>query len=509
MKIMYIPLDERPCNYQYPSMIASLKDDIDIVVPPLELLGRKKEKADTDRLLDWMENNIVGSDALIVSVEMFVYGGLVPSRLHHMSANECIKNLKRLERLKEHNPDIKIYASNLIMRTPAYDSSDEEPDYYENHGKDIFTFGFLTDKKKRGLTTESEERELEAIKDRVPSEYLNDYIDRRKVNLEVNKAAIELVKDGVIDFLSIPQDDCSEFGFTPMDHEVVEGKISDWRLSSKVHNYPGADEVGCTLLSRAYNEHYSRCPKVYPIYSAVNGPYIIPSLEDRPIGESVKAHVIAAGGLLVDSIEESDFILLLNTPGKMTGWANDQENKDVTYTSHRSLREFVERTKNYVAQGKKCVIADVAFINGGETELIYMLDDAGIMDKLYGYAGWNTVCNTMGTAVATGMIGYDTESDPERLYNLAFRFMEDWCYQSVIRQDVIKNELQEINAGSTTLNENEDKIIPIIKEKLDMHWSENIRNSFKDFNIEIEEIYAPWNRMFEIGMAISLKPKKQ
>ena len=42
-----------------------------------------------------------------------------------------------------------------------------------------------------------------------------------------------------------------------------------------------------------------------------------------------------------------------------------------------------------------------------------------------------------------------------------------------------------------------------------MHWSENIRNIVKDFNIEIEEIYAPWNRMFEIGMAISLKPKKQ
>lgn len=79
----------------------------------------------------------------------------------------------------------------------------------------------------------------------------------------------------------------------------------------------------------------------------------------------------------------------------------------------------------------------MAFISGGDTELVYMLDDAGIMDKLYGYAGWNTVCNTMGTAVATGLIGYDTGDEHERIYNLIFRFMENWCYQSIVRFDVI------------------------------------------------------------------------
>ena len=60
----------------------------------------------------------------------------------------------------------------------------------------------------------------------------------------------------------------------------------------------------------------------------------------------------------------------------------------------------------------------MAFISGGDTELVYMLDDASIMDKLYGYAGWNTV----------GLIGYDTGDEHERIYNLIFRFMEDWCY---------------------------------------------------------------------------------
>lgn len=504
MKIMYIPLDERPCNYQYPSMIAALKEDINLVVPPLEILGRKKTKTDTGKLWSWMKGNMDDCDALILSIEMFVYGGLVPSRLHHMSVDECLENLKRIEEIKKYNSDIKIYASNLIMRTPSYSNSDEEPDYYENYGKDIFTFGYLTDKKKRGLLTSSEEEKLKAVREHIPSEYLDDYIERRKVNLAVNQAAIELVKDGFIHFLSIPQDDCSEFGFTPMDHEVVDRSISKWRLKFKVYNYPGADEVGCTLLSRAYNEYHSRCPKVYPVYSSVNGPFIIPSLEDRPIGESVKAHITAAGGLIADSATESDFILLLNTPGKMTQNSTEQENKDITYSSHRSLREFVERARDYIAQGKKCVLADVAFINGGDTELIYMLDDAEIMDKLYGYAGWNTVCNTMGTAIATGLIGYDSQDEYQRIYNLVFRFIEDWCYQSIVRRDITLNELQIINGGSTTLNENEGKIVPIIKDKLDRHWNENIKKSFKGYDVKIEDIYMPWNRMFEIGMNISI-----
>lgn len=508
MKIMYIPLDERPCNYQYPSMIAGLKDDIELIIPPLDLLGKKKEEADTDRLWNWMKDNIVNCNALVLSIEMFVYGGLVPSRIHHMSIDECLERLQRIKLIKEINPGIKIYASNLIMRTPSYNSSDEEPDYYGDYGKDIFTFGYLTDKEKRGIITPEEIKQIEALKNQIPSEYLNDYIERRKINLAINQAAIMLVKNGFIHFLSIPQDDCSEFGFTPMDHTVVERRISNWRLNFKIYNYPGADEVGCTLLSRAYNEYYFRRPKVYTVYSSVYGPFIVPHLEDRPIGESVKAHITAAGGWIADSPDESDFILLINTPGKEMQASIYQKEKDITYSSYRNLREFAENIKKYIIQGKKCVVADVAFINGGDTELVYMMDDLNIMDHLYGYAGWNTVCNTMGTAIATGLIGYDSNNDNERIYNLAFRFMEDWCYQSIVRQDVTLNEIQNINGGSTSLGDNENKITAVIKDRLNRHWSEHIKNSFKDFDIVVDKVYAPWHRMFEIGMDMYVQPKK-
>ena len=48
MKILYIPLDERPCNWAYPQMIARLSPEIELVVPPLDLLGQKKQAAPLD-----------------------------------------------------------------------------------------------------------------------------------------------------------------------------------------------------------------------------------------------------------------------------------------------------------------------------------------------------------------------------------------------------------------------------------------------------------------------------
>ena len=39
-KVVMIPLDERPCNYNFPSQLPT--GDVKIVLPPFELMGNKK-----------------------------------------------------------------------------------------------------------------------------------------------------------------------------------------------------------------------------------------------------------------------------------------------------------------------------------------------------------------------------------------------------------------------------------------------------------------------------------
>src|SRR5690625_3599625 len=157
--IAYLPLDERPCNRLYPQMLAEMTD-VAFSCPKKQLLGNKKEAADFAGIESWLLKNTLDKDYLIVSIDMLLYGGIVPPRLHSLTIKECVKRLEVLKRIREQNPSIQIYAFQLIMRVPAYNNSDEEPDYYADYGKDIFTYGFLTDKARVDKLTEEESTQL-------------------------------------------------------------------------------------------------------------------------------------------------------------------------------------------------------------------------------------------------------------------------------------------------------------------------------------------------------------
>ncbi|MFA6074854.1 MAG: DUF4127 family protein [Negativicutes bacterium] len=507
MKIVYLPLDERPCNYIYPQMIADIRSNVELIAPPREMLGTKKTPADTDKLWEWLQTAVVGADKLVVSLEQLVYGGLLPSRLHHERVETLLARLGRLEAIKSINSDIEILAACLIMRTPTYSSSEEEPDYYQEFGNDIFRWGWLNDKTEREGLSAAETSELGQIIARLPKEPLDDYCERRRKNIEINKAAIGLTDSGVIDFLSIPQDDSAPYGFTAIDQKTIVSEVVGRRLQPRVHMYPGADEVGCTLLVRCIAYKY-RPLKIFPFYSAVNAANVIALYEDRPLGECLKAHILAAGCLVADSPEQADIILAINAPGKFMMESASQFAKDITYSSYRNLREFVMRISDYVADGYQVAVADVAFCNGGDHELVQMLDDAGMLDEITAYAGWNTNCNTTGTVIATAIFAYEDSRGKEIVRNKIYHLLEGWAYQGVIRQEMIVDFLPQYGASYFVMNGFDEEINRETEHRLERFWYANIRNSFIDWEIERLTVWRPWRRMFEIGVKFDLFYKK-
>ncbi|MGL4671520.1 DUF4127 family protein, partial [Cetobacterium sp.] len=87
-KILYVPLDERPCNYLFPTMIEKMSSEVDLIIPEKEMLSKKKVAADVDKLWDWVFHNAENSEYAILSLEMLIYGGLLPSRLHNSTVEE-------------------------------------------------------------------------------------------------------------------------------------------------------------------------------------------------------------------------------------------------------------------------------------------------------------------------------------------------------------------------------------------------------------------------------------
>ncbi|MEV3325245.1 DUF4127 family protein [Paenibacillus larvae] len=499
-KILYVPLDERPCNYDFPNFLSS-GSAFSLERPGRELMGLKKEPGEAERIWEWLFEHVKDADGAILSLDTLIYGGIVPSRLHEMTIEECNNRLQRIRKLKELNPQLQIYAFHLIMRCPSYSSHDEEPDYYEQWGREIFRQGFIRHKIEIGIATEEERKELQAIEAVLPEAVVKDYKNRRSVNREMNKQAIELVQGNMIDFMIIPQDDSAPYGLTAIDQQYVREYIEALGLQLCVYMYPGADEIGCTLLARMINQYLGRKPLIYPRFSSIEGPFITPTYEDRDLLETIKYQVMAAGGLLCTSCTEADLVLCVNTPGDRMMEACAQNDRGIGYNVFRTIIELVE-TADYIVHylKKPCMIADVAFINGGDLELLQLLRDKKLLFKLAAYAGWNTSSNTLGTCIAQGMLYSVYGNTQSHLDFLSLRYVEDAGYCSFVRTYMCKNELPHLGSGFTyfSIDGPRGKVAGRVKVLLNDFIELHINDG--EYEVKIDDCYMPWSRMFEVGL---------
>lgn len=506
-RILYLPLDERPCNYLFPVRIADLLEDIEVVRPDISHMGKKKKPADIDYLTAFLEQEASSCDVAVVSLDLLLYGGIVPSRIHNYTVDEVKQRLYKLKEIKNKNSHLKIYAYNLIMRVPAYNSSEEEPDYYQEYGRDIFMYSCLTDKIQMNKATEDEKKEYESLNKKIPREVIEDYIQRRKVNESINEMAIQLVKEGIIDFLVIPQDDCSPYGFFTITQRKLSALIRKYELWDQVYIYPGADEVGCTLMARAINKSKGWLPKVYVRYNSEIGYRTIPLYEDRPLCESIKSQISAAGGVIVHDESTADYILFVNAPAdKMKESTSANDIYDNSYERMRNIREMIEAMQYYIDQNKPCAVADVAYANGGDGDLVKLLSKKELYYKLYGYAGWNTCGNTLGTVISHSMIAVKGKclESPKHQRFLFERFLDDWAYQSVLRSKVTNELLPRLGLNYFWLGDQQDKVTCVLKEEF-QNILERYFPKYKDYHLTIERIYMPWNRMFEVGIEMGIK----
>lgn len=508
-KIVYIPLDERPCNYSYPEYIGRISGS-GLCIPPKEMLGKFKKEADVERLWQWIKGQVKGASHLVLSMDMALYGGIVPSRLHHLTKAVCRERIERLKEIKELEPDIKIYAFQLITRAPARDGSGEEPDYYEDYGYRIFRYGVITDRMSVKAATEEELEELEHIKSEVPTEYLEDFLHRRSINFENHTATIELVENGVIDYLIIPLDDCREYGYAPAERKRLSAIMAKKNLLSHIAMYPGADEIGCTLVARAVNSEYGLTPAVYLDYSSIRGKLQIPSYEDRSIGETVLYHLLAAGCEEADSPSEADFVLAVNPP---TPFSQKLEKElltdDIILESERNLPAFLSRIRRYRKRGLSVGIADCAIPNGADRALMQFLYEQDMLGELTAYGGWNTSSNTLGTVLshlaawnAAGKLKKSKEETTRESREFLFlRYLEDWGYMAEIRRSVT-DHLPAIAPGLNRLDlkDQEPQVREIVKQRL----VEFQKHYFPDTAYRYE-ICLPWNRMFEVEIEITGK----
>ena len=145
LRLALIPLDERPVNTALPVRLGRVAN-CEVLLPPREMLGNKKEAGAYEGLGDWLISVAPEVDGLIVSVETLAFGGLIASRITHTPLEEARGRLAVLRGIRQSYPQLPIYAFTLVTRIPAYDSDDEEPSYWATYGRRIHEYSQLVDK---------------------------------------------------------------------------------------------------------------------------------------------------------------------------------------------------------------------------------------------------------------------------------------------------------------------------------------------------------------------------
>lgn len=429
MRLLLIPPDTRPPTLDFPLNLAKAVG-MDVAVPPPEALNHLNQPGDLNVLQTWLLD-APPADVLIVSLETLCLGGLIPARRVTTTLEEAVARLHLLERLKAQQPNLRIFASGVIVRVAHDDDPLEEKSYYGEHGAALRAYSEAFDRyERRGAQEDA--RALEGAKAGVPAHVLEDWLRTRRRNHALHLEALELVADGVIHHLCLTLDDTSTYGLAAHDRRALEAKTDALGLWPKVDIYPGADEVPVTLLARVVQEEAQARTKVYVRYSSTLGAAAELLYEDRPAGELVRAHLRAAGCREVEALADADTVLAVNTPALKQ--AETQPDHATVDTPARHLPAFVDFIEACLGQ-KPVTLADIAYPNGAERRLMTLLDRLPL-SKLAGFSAWNTAGNSLGSAVALGVLSSRVENRvlwTEILFN---RLVDDYLYQSVVRGEV-------------------------------------------------------------------------
>lgn len=103
MVIGFLPLDSRPCTYDFPVQLAR-QSGARVLLPPKGSISFYDDPVYPEKNRKWLREIAPDCDALVISAEQFLHGGLIASRKTRMSQEEQFAALAEIKTIKKENP---------------------------------------------------------------------------------------------------------------------------------------------------------------------------------------------------------------------------------------------------------------------------------------------------------------------------------------------------------------------------------------------------------------------
>ena len=506
-RVVLVPLDSRPpCRQQVVDLgrIAGL----DVVTPPAECMDYYSQPGDTRAMQDWLMTAVQPGDAVIISIDQLLYGGLLAAR--EKQAPEAMQDalVTYLRTLHAAHPDVPIYAFSILPRLTPQDTIDG---YDERRA--LIAYSRLVGRKAAGFSID--EAELARLRGRISDKSLETYEGHFRENAALNEKLVALTKDGTLTRLVLGQDDGEPYGIPYIEKAAIQQTIAELGLTEQqcflTH---GADEIAQTLLAAYACERTGYHPRVAiaatdPEAKTRVMPYM--AVDCETVAEE---KIRLMGGTIADNSKDADLTLFLS--------ANDSD--EGSMDTRQAAADFLTACIASPDDTPVALVDLSKHFDAKEPLLPLLLNRDFPITRLAAYAGWNTTSNAIGTALSAAAIREAVTSQPLATYEaravaaestrfLQNRVLEDYFY---LKADIdpINHALKKAgyrNTSDLDLEHNHRWATAMLQKKLQLQTilykhSKSLRAPFPvpqtDEQLAIYDLRTdtsfPWPRTFEI-----------
>ena len=506
MKILFVPIDDRPCSLIFPIQLASMAN-FEIIVPPKEFLGCFFEPGSPELLISWLETFGNSFDYALLSVDMLIYGGLIASRNANVSNSDYY--VESLEKWLNKNKSKKIILFSTVMRTlPTF--------------KDNFILAQSENLKK--ILAKIYPKEViskEEIDDNIASELkkttsyrdiLSDCLKARDKKHKINLKILDWKKSGIVNKVIFGLDDVVSQGPNLYEKRELEEIIEHNKLSD-CFVCLGTDELPMSAISKIYIETTGLVPSINIRYSNSFAQNKKTIYENTSVPEIIKDFLKISG--LSENCNDDGINLFchISRHGQ-----KETEFQKINFAGNEE--KFAKQIAGFQSEGNFVAVADVAYANGADNRFTKHLLKYVDFVNLGGYAGWNTSGNALGCVIAQSIVRFiyqkqgKISENAEKAHQIFTfeRFIDDWIYQSIVRpkeklkftllnKSVLNMSLEEQQISSLKIESELKKYANRIFSK--KYEGQHSLNALKGGSFTINRPFKfnanlPWSRLFEI-----------
>ena len=393
LRILLLPLDSRPPCSDYVVRDSRLAD-IEVILPPRELMDYYTQPGQYSEMRKTLLSLAAEKkpDAIIISADQLMAGGLLASRDKLITQEERQSAINFLRQLHRENPNIPVYVFSILPRLLP----PPEITLYEERLA-ITKYARLEEKAERGEATEDEQLQLKELLDfNDPNNYIKPQNLKRyqAIHPTHEKTAIalaDLTREGVVTELFIGQDDGEKYGPGNRERRHL---IENFGNSDRLHLVRGADELALSIITRLAVRHSNISPTVATAYSLDNEgqdffPYMAANLADT-------------------AAEEISLLGIKKTPGESADITLFIHAGDKTPEALTARRKAVPQLSGMLSKNDTDIaLVDLSRSFTAEETLLPLLSRKGIpLHLLTSYGGWNTASNSIGTALCEAVLSH-------------------------------------------------------------------------------------------------------